>query len=277
MDLGQIQWRANRWNEAEQTYKKLAMADPRYRLAHASFLFSTAKYDQAIAELQHMSSTAAEDRDVRTALVTAYLAVNRVADAQRLLSATLEKRPRDVDTLLQRSRISLSQGDIAKADADVTSALSFRQDSAEAHYIRSKVHQARGEAASRQQELSEALAHDPGMVEARLDMSQVLLETNGGKSALRLLDEAPAAQRATQPFVIQRNWVLLSLGEEKQVRAAIDQVLPAARHPELVLQDGMLRWKEHRYTDAETCAAEVLQKKARRCASAGAIGALLCG
>ena len=259
-DLAQIQWRANRLNEAEETFRRLSAVDAHYRLAHPSFLFATGKHDQAIAELQQMASATPDDREVRTALVTAYLAVNRTPDAEKVLGAALKKWPKDVDALLQRSRIYFAKSDMAKAEADVSLALSLRPESAEAHYLRSKVHQARGETMSRQEQLSEALSRDPGLAEARLDMSQVLLETNGAKSALRLLDEAPAAQKSTLPFVIQRNWIWLSLGEEKQAREQIDQVLATTRHPEVVLQDGMLKWKEHNYAAAETSAAEVLKQ-----------------
>jgi tetratricopeptide (TPR) repeat protein len=262
IDLGQIQWESNRLDKAGETWRRLSGISHDYRLAHVSFLSAIGDRAGAIVELQSLSKADPDDREVRTALVSAYLAVNRTRDAGEILNAALKKSPRDPDALLQRSRIYLARRGYRRAEADVTLALSVRPESAEAHYVLSKLHEARGEAASRRQELSEALSRDPHLAVARLELAGILIGSKEAKAALILLDQAPTDQRSILPLLIERNWAWLSLGEDKAARGAINQILAATRAPEIVLQDGTLKLKEHNYIGAVACAAEVLNQRA---------------
>jgi len=259
--LGPILWRASRLNEAEDIYRRLSTADTRFRIAHASFLFGIKKYDPAVAELKTLAAAAPDDREVRSALITAYVAANRDSEALKLLNSALQKWPKDSDALLQRSRIYLSKGMTMEAETDVVKVLSFRPESADAHFVRSKVYQAVGATVERRQELSEALNRDPKFATARLELAQVLIDLNAAKSALKLLEEAPSGQTSSLPFIVQRNWALLSAGDDRRARLGVDETLTVSRHPELVLQDGMLKWKEHNYSAAQACATEVLKQQ----------------
>src|ERR1039457_2145959 len=93
------------------------------------------------------------DRNLRTYLVRAYLATNRVGDAEKVLTAALKKNGLDTDALLQRSRIYLSSGKYTEAETDLHQVLHFRNESAEAHYLLSKVGLGRGSVAHKQVEI----------------------------------------------------------------------------------------------------------------------------
>ena len=258
--LGAMQVRAGQSEQAEQTYRQLsALPEKRYKPLHALFLFRSGKRDQAVAELEKLAREDPADRDGRTRLVTAYLAVNRIGDAEKVLTAALKKNAVDTDALLQRSRIYLSHAKYTEAESDLNQVLRFRKD-ADAHYLLSKLHQARGEAAIRQQELGEALRLNPGFAAARIELAQVLIANRGAQSALKLLDEAPEEQRGTVPIIVQRNWALLALGQKDEGRRGIDQVLAIGRTPDVLLQDAVLKLDQKDYSGARSSAEEILRQ-----------------
>ena len=142
-----MQVRAGQSEQAEQTYRLVSepSRQKQYKPIHALFLFQSGKGDQAIAEFEKLVKADPADRDLRTDLVRAYLGMNRVGDAEKVLTAALKKNGLDTDAMLQRSRLYLSSGKFTEAEADLNHVLHFRSDSAEAHYLLSKVHLGRGE------------------------------------------------------------------------------------------------------------------------------------
>ena len=163
--LGAMQVRAGRAQEADEIYRKVAaLPDSRYKAAHALYLFQSGKTDQAVTELEKLARSNPDDRILRTDLVKAYLSLNRVADAEKVLTAALKKNGLDTDAMLQRSRIYIASGKYTEAQTDLNQVLHYRSDSAEAHYLLSKVRQGRGEGALQQQELAEVLRLDPAFL-----------------------------------------------------------------------------------------------------------------
>jgi len=257
--LGAMQVRAGQSEQAEQTYRLVAaLPEKQYKPMHALFLFQSGKGDQAVAEFEKLAKDDPADRNVRTDLVRAYLAMNRVGDAEKVLTAALKKIGLDIDAMLQRSRIYLASRKYTEAETDLNQVLHFRSNSAEAHYLLSKVQQGRGAAAMRQEELGQALRLAPGLLAARLELAQILMASRGAPSALQLLDEAPQDQKGTVPVVVQRNWALLALGQIAEARKAIDQVLSAGKVPEALLQDAALKLALKDYAGARASAEGVL-------------------
>jgi tetratricopeptide (TPR) repeat protein len=256
-----MQVRAGHPDLAEQTYRRLsALPDKRYKPLHALFLFQSGKRDQALAELEKLSKDDPDDRDARTRLVTAYLALNRVGDAEKVLTAVLKKNPRDIDALLQRSRIYLGHAKYTEAESDLNQVLRFRSNDADAHYLLSKLREARGEPAMRQQELAEALRLNPAFTTARAELAQMLIAGRAADSALKIVDEAPAAQKGVPLILSQRNWALLALGRKPEARAGIDQALALGRSPDALLQDAVLKVDQKDYAGARASAEEALKK-----------------
>ena len=262
-NLGALQIRAGQIGPAEQTYKQLSsIHEKEYKPLYALYLFHVGRHAEAIAELQRLAKDDPADRNMRTALVQAYLAENRVAEAEKVLGDALSKNSKDVDALLQRSRIYVARGKYTEAQADLTQVLGIRRDSAEAaeaHHILSKVQQARGDAANRQQELTEALRVNDKYLPARLELAEVLIASNAARSALNLLNEAPGNQKKLAQVVIQRNWALLYAGDLAELRTEIDRVLAVARVPEVLLQDAALKLKQKNFAGARSPLEGVLK------------------
>ena len=258
--LGGMQVRAGQTDQADQTYKQVAaLPDKQYRAAHALFLYQSGKRDQAVAEFDKLNKADPADRDLRTDLVRAYLALNRVADAENVLTAALKKNQLDADALLQRARIYLGTRKFAEAQADLNRVLHFRSNSAEAHYLLSKVEQGRGHGAIRQQELGETLKQDPRYAPARVELAQSLIAANSAQTALELLDQAPTDQKNSVALIAQRNWALIALARNADARKGVDQVLAAAKYPEAQLQDAVLKLQQKDYAGARTAAEEELK------------------
>ncbi len=259
--LAAMQARAGRAEQAEQTYRLVAaLPEKQYKPIHALFLLQSGKRDQAVAEFEKLAKADPDDRNIRTDLVRAYLAMNRPGDAERVLTAALKKNGLDTDAMLQRSRLYLASAKYTEAQNDLNQVLHFRNNSAEAHYLLSKVYQGRGEAALQQQELGQALKLDPKLLTIRLELAQTLMASGGAQSTLQLLDEAPQEQKGTVGVVVKRNWALLALGRTAEARKGIDQALSAAKVPEASLQDAVLKLSQKDYAGARAAAERVLSQ-----------------
>jgi tetratricopeptide (TPR) repeat protein len=253
--LGGMEVRAGHLDQADQTYRAVsALPDKQYKPVHALFLFQSGKRDQAIAEFEKLFQSDPSDRNLRTMLVRAYLATNRVGDAEKILTAALKKNGLDTDALLQRARIYLASGKYAEAQVDLNRVLQFQSDSPEAHYLLSKLYQGRRQPAMQQRELGEALRLNPQLLSVRIELAQILIANGNAQAALQLMDQAPQNQKGTNPVILQRNWALLALGQAAEARKGIDQVLATGKVPEALLQDAALKLAQKDYTGARASA-----------------------
>src|SRR5580704_7296080 len=98
----------------------------RLKPLHAAFLFKTGHHDAAIAEFEDLFKQAPDDRAARSRLVAAYFTAGKTADAERVLKLALQKNPKDVEALLQRSRLYMVSGKSADAENDLRQVLHFQ-------------------------------------------------------------------------------------------------------------------------------------------------------
>src|SRR5438552_1602826 len=68
----------------------------------------------------------------------------------------------------------------------------------------------------------------------------------------------PPQVARTLSFIVQRNWALMALGRGAELRKGIDLALPAARVPDLLVQDAVLKIDEKDYTGAKASLHEAL-------------------
>jgi tetratricopeptide (TPR) repeat protein len=262
LNLGAIEIHDGHLDDADRIFTKLsALPDKQYKPAHAIFLFRTGKRDAAIAEFEKLAAADPSDRQAEARLVSAYMSVNRSADAERVLSAGLKKNPKDVDALLLRSRVYLATGKPDAAKADLTTAVGYRNESPDAHYLLARVYGIKGNLAEEQQEFGEALRLNPSYVPARLALAQSLLRSNQAQSAVNVLNDSPKQQQNLPALVTERAWALLASGETAEARVAIDPVLAAGRPPEALMVDATIRFVSKDYSGARNSAEEVLKAK----------------
>jgi tetratricopeptide (TPR) repeat protein len=260
LTLVRLQVYAGQREEAEKTLVRLsALPDKEYKPLHALYLFSQGKHDAALAELESLSKSAPQDRDARQRLVEAYLSLNRIPDAQRVIDKAIAANAKDVDAKLTRSRIYLSQGRYKDAEKDVTEVLHFKPDSAQAHYTMARVHEALGRTQSRRLELSEALRFDSRFLPARLDLARVFLMSHSARSGQELLEAAPTHQREQLPVITLRNWTLLAVENYPEARKGIDRGLRLRRTDDLLVQDAVVRIQTGDVAGGRKSAEEALE------------------
>lgn len=241
MELAKLQVSQKRNDEADATLQRLAKLDG-YHAVHAVFLFQQGRREESIRELETLTKQNPDDRTMRSDLVVAYRASGRAADADRILAQALKVNPKDTDALLQRGEIAIGMKNYALAESDLNLVLSIRQVDPEVHYLLAKLNEAKGAPLTYRQELFEALRLNPNLLVVRLELARSLTETKpGARTALDLLDTAPASQRDSLPVIVQRNWALWRLEEWAAMKEGIDRGLAQGRSTDLLIQFGL--WK----------------------------------
>ena len=259
LDLARLQDRAGRKQEAEQTFKRLSgLPGKTFKPIHAIFLFQEGRRDEAIREFEKLTKDAPDDRQVRTRLIAAYQATNRVSDAERVLSEALKRNPKDSDALLQRGEMLVAAGKYDQAEVDLNRVVALQPDSASVHYVLARLHLARGTSRIYRQELLKALQLDPTLLLVRIEAAQDLLANRDAKAALSLMDETPQAQKQSTAVLVQRNWALWMLGDLAEMRKQIDLGLSRGRSADLLLQDGVWNLRAGKFAAARTALEEAL-------------------
>ena len=199
LSLAGIQFSSGHADEAERTYRQISrLPDKNYKPLHAAFLYRTGKREAATAEFEKLAKEAPDDCAAKT------------ADAERVLTAALQKNPKDAEALLQRSQLYLVAGKYTEAENDLRQVLHFQTDSAAAHYYLARVYRASGASLNQRQELTEALRLNPNLLDARVELARQLIASKGAGTALEVMNETPEAQRKTMPAIVWRNWALLA-------------------------------------------------------------------
>jgi tetratricopeptide (TPR) repeat protein len=252
-NLAVVQIRSGRPTEAEGTLRILSkLPEPATKSALAVYFFQNGRKDEAVMEFERLAKEDPDDRMARTRLVTAYDAVGRRADAEKLLSAALKRNRSDLDALLQRGEILLAEGKFGEAEGDLNQVLHFQPSSPDVHYILSKLYKARGETLRYQQELTKALELNPLAITVRLELAHALTQARSAQAALDILDVAPASQKDSLIFLAARNWVLWAKGDMAEFRKGVDQGLSREKSTEFLLQDGMWKLRSGNATGARS-------------------------
>jgi len=240
MNLARIQLASGDKQTAEQSFKRLTTFDG-YKSTYATFLFQEGQRDLALREFERLARENPNDRAARTNLIIAYRAQGRLSDVDRVLAEALKKNPKDTQALLQRGETSIEAAKYAQAEIDLNEVLRQTPSSPEVHFLLAKLHQAKGDTLTYRQELSQALQLNRNLQPIRVELAQNLINSKQPKAALDVLDEAPEAQKASTPILVQRNWALWALGDMAEMRKGIDRGLAQQRSADLLIQDGL--WK----------------------------------
>ena len=262
LDLAKTQLAQGHKDRAEAIFLELSrLPDEKYRLYHAVFLFQNGFQARAIEEMKAAVKADPKDRNARTALVSAYLSLNRVADAEAILGAALDRNPKDVEARLQHAQILIASGRHGEAEADLAVVLKYQPDMGEAHYLLAKAQGARGARLHQRQELDKALKFNPRLLAGRMELARELTAAGSAQAALDLMNRAPADQAGRLPAIVERNWALVALGDYAEAAKGVEAGFAAAgRVPELLLQDAAIKLAAGRYAAARASLEEGLER-----------------
>lgn len=262
--LGALLYQAGKTEEAGRIYERASrLPGVQYRSLHAIFLLQTGKSDAAIAEFTQRYRADLNDREARGRLISAYLKLHRLSEAENVLTEAIKRNSHDAEARLQRGDLFLAAGKYQEAGNDLTEALRYQADSPAAHLAMSKLHQVRGETDQQIQELTEAVRLAPGMLSARLQLAHVLTFKHSPNTAIQVLDRAPEKDQQNLSLIAERNSALFALGDFAGMRKNLDSGLAVSRDPQLLLQDGLLRLKMNDYKGSRASLEELLQHQPR--------------
>ncbi len=259
LDLARLQANQGKKDAIEQTLQRLStLPEASYRSLHAVFLFETGNREASIAELEDLYRKDPQNREVRTRLVDEYLSMNRVDRATEVLTVALQTTPMDADALEQRCQIFIDSGRLDEAERDLLLVLRSRPYSARGHYLFAQVHRSRGRISSYRKELLAALQYDPRLLNARLELSQSLRNEGVMKEALTTLNRMPEDQKSALPAIVERNWVLLALGETELAQRGIEQGLKLKVTAPLLTEDGLMKLRQGQMEPARAALEKAL-------------------
>jgi tetratricopeptide (TPR) repeat protein len=260
VSLAQVEDLAGDKDKAEDLFRRLSTSpDHNYQALYGEYLYGRGKREAALKEFTRLQHEHPGDREARSRLVRAYLAMNRTADAEKVLDQALKQNPQDTDAMIEKGSLFLFQHKYVQAQSLLDQVLHFKADSADAHLLMASVQQARGFPLSARQELGQALRIDPKLLTARLQLTANLL-TDSPQAALETLDQAPNTEKRQLSFLVMRNRCLLALGRDRELRAVLDQLLVSFRTPDLLVEDALLRLKTHEYERARASLSEAFDK-----------------
>jgi len=270
--LAATQLQAGKKPEAEATFRRLSqLAQPQFKLAYADFLSRDHRPADAAEELERIRKADPSNIEARSRLVSGYAALNRRDAAQKILSDALQKNPKDIEALIQRSLLHLNEGQYTEAENDVNQIYRTDPGSVRARYIASRIDVARGDLIKAKAELSKVLETEPTSLLARLDLARVHLDSNNVEAAQQTLSAAPANQKQTAAFAVTQGWVWIAQGNRVDARKAVNAVLAVARIPEALIQDGILRIADRDFAGARTPLEEALKANPEDLRALGAL------
>lgn len=238
--LAPLQMQSGDLAGAEATYKRVSSLPSReHRLYYAMFLTQQNRQADALKELERLVKADGNDRLARTSLVAGYVAANRKPEAIALLEKVLKANSKDADALVQRGEINLLDGKLGEAQRDLSEVLHYNP-TGQAHYLMAKVYRERGAIPLQKQELYEALRLAPESLRVRIELANALILSRDPRAALEVLDATPERLKNRAGYVLARNWALMANGDQN-ARKNVDTTLGAAKMPETLLQDAVLK------------------------------------
>lgn len=231
------------------------------RTAFADTLMRHGKTDEALREFRELAAKAPADQQIRQHYIEALYRAHKSEEAKAELESAIKADPKRSDLLVMRARVALEENrtEDAGRDLQVVRQRDFRNEAmilAEARY-----RELRGETVMQGNLLNEALRLNPGLLEARLNLSRILTQSGKPEVALRILDEASAAERATPVLLRYRNTALIASGAWEVVRTEVSAQLKTQKTPslELRVQDATVKAHFNDLSGAEREITEVLK------------------
>lgn len=257
--LGALFGRTGRPELAAAQFRTLTESGkPEYRHAYAGFLLESGKSEEALRELERLSSAWPDDRQIRTRLVDLYQATGDSVRARQVLQAALAKTPTDSDALRQMALMLIRAGKYSEAEKPAAEFLELRPEDGSGHHMMAQIHAARGEAEQQRQRLGRAIQLDPALLPARLQLARLQLAAGSPQTALGTLEGAPAQQKSEFTWLVTRNDIFVALHDERRLRDGIQETLRFGRTPHVALHSAVLNLWTRDYAAARADVETVL-------------------
>ena len=261
MALSNFLWASRQFEEAEKEMRTALALDPKHIVANramAMYLMMTNKAAEAEPHLKIVAEVT-PGPDPKYFLSEYYLRLNRVdearailepllkdddtfvgasvrlariealgkknAEAHRLLDAALAREPKNVDALLTRGRLFLSENNTINALTTLQSAVQANPRSVQAQLALAQTYAIRGAVKDAETAFNDALKLDAGNIEGRLGLARV--QINSGKAAeavplvLTVVEQQPRNGEARLLLL----YGLIAVGDIAQAQRQLDVLI----------------------------------------------------
>jgi tetratricopeptide (TPR) repeat protein len=177
----------------------------------------TGHIDQALATYRSVIESAGDKPQglsARNRIAAVLVSQRKLDEASQLISAVLEKNPRDNDALLLRGNLAMEKKDSATAIADLRAVLRDQPGAVPVMRTLARAHLANGEPALAEESLRNALEVAPKETSVRVELAQLLMQTNRVDSAVPVLEEAvksaptdvPAREALVRAYLVKKDF-----------------------------------------------------------------------
>ncbi|WNG56267.1 tetratricopeptide repeat protein [Archangium gephyra] len=167
------------------------------RMLRARFFLKNGYAEYAEQDLSAVQGEEATKPEFVTLKAWVLTKLERHADAETLLAATVKKYPQNADLIARLAETRLTLGNKAGALAAVEQALKAQPDSARALYVRGRVQETQGDLKRAKEDYGAALQHNPRLVPALSRMWRLQEQAGEKEEALvsveRLVDSGEAS------------------------------------------------------------------------------------
>jgi tetratricopeptide (TPR) repeat protein len=263
--LAGVYIRAHRLAEAEDTFKKIQIVDPKNpksRAALGEFYAATGKPDAAEKEFQRIVAENPQDFLSWHQLAEVEIALNRRDEARRIANDLLKKDARDWQTLTLLGRVDLEDGKTAQAEQELSQAKASNPDSPVINFQLARVYLAQGKPDLAKSLLGQSLNRAPNYFAARVLLAG--LELRGGQTDLAVQDLTRALEQA--PSAIEPNLLIsqayASRGDFDLAEDTLNRLLSQPSAPgaqAMILQTlAEVKFRQRHYSEAGLLATKAL-------------------
>jgi tetratricopeptide (TPR) repeat protein len=226
--LGRIYTLTGKLPEAGKSYSELraiAPDDPRAYQALGIFYASTGLKEKAVAEFRSVLSRKPKDRAVRAMLVHTLIDLKRIQEAAAVNQSANQNEP---STVLASGRILLAEGKYEAAEAAFQRAVKMDPQSAPGYYLLGTAQKLLSLPESAKSSFAHALQLSPRMVQAQAALASLEIRGGHNNDALRLAEDAVAANPDWPEANLAHAQALLARGELHEGEKALEKVLTTA-------------------------------------------------
>jgi tetratricopeptide (TPR) repeat protein len=257
--------RARRFADAEETFKKIQIVDPKNpasRVALGEFYAATGRPDAAEKEFQRMVAENPGDTLSLHHLTEVEIMLNRRDEARRIANDLMKRDAKDWQALTLLGRLDLEEGKATQAERELNQAKAVNPDSPMITFQLARVYLVQGRPDSAKSALCQSLNRAPNYVAARILLAG--LELRAGQTDVAVQDLNKALKQA--PSAMEPNLMLsqaytmrgeFNLAEDTLNRLLNQSTAPASQV--MILETlAEVKFRQGRYAEAVLLATKIL-------------------
>ena len=229
--LAEILSSSSKYDEALAVVDAAPDDSPRIRLLRAGVLTQSGKVEESIPLLRDITADSGSDKVTVSAaymgLASIFVQQNKPEDAEKELTALLERDPDNLQALFMRSGMYFNKRDLSKSLADMERVVELAPNDPSAVLGLADVLNASGNSERAEQIISDVIARFPEYPQAYLTMANLQMIRAMPEAALMTLSIGKNAVNNDMDLVMARTDILVSLKRHDEARKELEEFAKA--------------------------------------------------